>query len=146
VADPTSVALSSRLEPYLTQIALLVPNSVEAAVLGQVHFDQADQRQAIDAARRLVGRGVQTAIVTLAEAGVCYATSTTSGLIRAIHTEVIDPTGAGDALSAAVIFALLNGIELDDAVRLGVAAASLTLRYPGAVIPDLSLERLYDQL
>jgi pseudouridine kinase len=82
----------------------------------------------------------------LGQFGVCYATSDTSGQIPAIRTEIADPTGAGDAMTATVIFALLNDIPLDDAVRLGVSAATLTLRHPGAVLPDLSLEKLYDQL
>jgi pseudouridine kinase len=94
----------------------------------------------------MVANGVDIAIVTLAAQGLCYATSETSGYIPAIKTTIIDPTGAGDALSAAVIFALLNDVPLDDAVRLGVSAASLTLRYRGAVVSDLSLEKLYDQL
>ena len=55
-------------------------------------------------------------------------------------------TGAGDAMTAALLFGLLNDIELDDAIRLGVSAASLTLRHPGSVYPELSLEGLYDQL
>ncbi len=59
---------------------------------------------------------------------------------------MLDPTGAGDALTATVVFSLLNDIPLDDAMRLGVSAASLTLLYPGAVIPDLSLQKLYDHL
>jgi sugar/nucleoside kinase (ribokinase family) len=37
-------------------------------------------------------------------------------------------------------------MPIDDAVKLGVAAASLTLNYRGAVVPSLSLEKLYDQL
>jgi pseudouridine kinase len=49
-------------------------------------------------------------------------------------------------MTAAVLFALLNNIDLDDAIRLGVSAASLTLRHPGTVYPHLSLEGLYDQL
>ena len=35
---------------------------------------------------------------------------------------------------------------VDEAVRLGVSAASLTLRHHGAVYTKLSLELLYDQL
>ena len=75
-----------------------------------------------------------------------YATPETTGHIPAIRTRIGDPTGAGDAMTAAILFALLNDIELDDAVRLGVSAASLTLRHPGSVYPHLSLEALYDQL
>ncbi len=82
----------------------------------------------------------------MAEFGVCYATSETTGHIPAIRTQVADPTGAGDALTAAVIFALLNDIEIDDAARLGVSAASLTLRHPGTVLSELTLEKLYDEL
>ncbi|MEN6394155.1 MAG: PfkB family carbohydrate kinase, partial [Anaerolineaceae bacterium] len=85
-------------------------------------------------------------VITLGDQGLCYATSEISGFIPAIKTEIVDPTGAGDALTATLIFALLNNIPIDDAVRLGVSAASLTLRHSGAVVPDLSLQKLYDQL
>jgi pseudouridine kinase len=90
--------------------------------------------------------GVEVVIVTLAQFGVFYATSKTSGQIPAIRTEISDPTGGGDALTAAVLFALLNDIPLDDALRLGVSAATLTLRHSGTVLPDLTLEKLYNQL
>ncbi len=144
-ADPTSKPLANRLQPYLSRLNLITPNITEASILcGQTYL--AKPRQAIEAAKCLVSQGVQIAIVTLAEFGVCYATSETSGHIPAIRTEIVDPTGAGDALTAAVIFALLSDISLDDAVRLGVSAASFTLRHRGSVVPHLTLEKLYDQL
>jgi pseudouridine kinase len=146
IADPTSVTLAPRLEPYLDRIHMITPNSAEAVVYCQQDFCDAEQEQAMEAAKTMVSRGVSIAILSLAEFGVCYATSETSGTIPAIRTDVVDPTGAGDALTAAVIFSMLNDISLDDAVRLGVSAASLTLRHRGAVVPDLSLEKLYDML
>jgi pseudouridine kinase len=146
VADPTSVALAARLRPYLRRLHVITPNSAEAGILCDRTIDAARRGPALDAARHLVSLGVDIAIIGLAEHGVCYATSETAGRIPAIRTEIVDPTGAGDALTAAVIFALLNEIPIDDAVRLGVSAASLTLRHPGAVLPDLSLQKLYDQL
>jgi len=145
-ADPTTTLLAHRFSSYLDRFHLLTPNINEAAFFCDQNFDPADPEQALEAAKHLVSRGVQIAIVTLAEFGVCYASSETSGYIPAIRTEIVDPTGGGDALSAAVIFALLNDIPIDDAVRLGVSAASLTLRHRGAVLPDLSLEKLYNQL
>jgi pseudouridine kinase len=145
-ADPTSSTLAPRLLPYLRQIKLLSANNIEAGILTGQPFASADREAALDAARQLVNHGVEMAVVTLAEFGLCYATSETNGHIPAIATRIVDPTGAGDALTAAIIFALLNDIDLDDAARLGVAAASLTLRHPGAVLPELSLEMLYDEL
>jgi pseudouridine kinase len=102
--------------------------------------------RALDAARRLVAEGVDIALVTMAEFGVGYASAETSGHVPAVMTEVIDPTGAGDAQTAAVMFGLLSGIPLDESVRLGASAAALTLRTNGSVVPDLSLERLYNEL
>lgn len=145
-ADPTSAQLTHRLIPYLSQIHLITPNHKEAEILCNQSVSRKDSDQGQDAAKHLVSLGVDFAIVTLAEFGVSYATSETSGHIPAIRTKIVDPTGGGDALSAAVVFALLNGIPEDEAVRLGISAASLTLRHTGAVRSDLSLELLYDQL
>jgi pseudouridine kinase len=145
-ADPTSTSLAGRLVPFLSRLQMITPNSNEAAVYCGSKFDIADRQAAIQAAKYLVSQGVNLPIITMAEFGVCYATSRTSGYIPAIRTDTIDPTGAGDALTATVIFALLNDIPADEAVRLGTSAASLTLRYPGTVVPDLSLEKLYDEL
>jgi pseudouridine kinase len=145
-ADPTSTTLAGKLLPYLNRIHLLTPNSAEAGKLTGKVFKAVQTREAIQAAKQLVSDGARMVIIAMAAFGVCYATSETSGYIQAIRTEIVDPTGAGDALTATVLFALLNDIPIDDAVRLGVSAASLTLRHRGAVLQDLSLEKLYDQL
>lgn len=145
-ADPTSSKLTEKLKPHLSKLYLITPNSHEASILTGISFDASERKNALAAARALVNQGVQFALVTLAELGVVYATSETNGHIPAIRTKIVDPTGAGDAMSAAVIFALLNDIDLDDAIRLGVSSASLTLRHPGTVYPNLSIEALYDQL
>jgi len=145
-ADPTSQALASRLSPYLHRLRMIVPNCHEAGILCGRQFNPSSRREAMEAAQCLVAEGVQIVIIGMAAFGVCYATSETSGHVPALRSSVIDPTGVGDALSATVIFGLLNDIPIDDAVRLGVTAASLTLQHRGTVLPDLSLEKLYDQL
>jgi pseudouridine kinase len=104
------------------------------------------RESALDAAQRLVGLGARLAIVTLGATGLVYATSHESGHVPAIEVEVVDLTGAGDALTAGVVFGLLNEFPTDEAVRLGASAAALTLHSRETVCPTLSLERLYDQL
>lgn len=145
-ADPTSASLAERLRPYLPRLRMVTPNSAEAGVLCDQPFEDRNRNEALEAAKCLVSQGVEIALISLAAFGVVYATSTTSGHIPAVRTRIVDPTGAGDALTATVIFGLLNDIPLDDAVRLGVTAASLTLRERGTVVQNLSLELLYDNL
>lgn len=143
-ADPTSVGLASRLEPHLPALYMVTPDCEEAQVLA--HMSISNELDAIEAAKKLVAQGVRIAIVTMAEQGACFATSELTGRIPAIETEIVDRTGAGDAMTATVVFGLLHDFSVDEAIRLGASAASLTLRCRETVCPELSLERLYDNL
>lgn len=143
-ADPTTATLAPRLRPYLPDLTLVVPNAAEAEALCNVQVT--DRESALAAAQKLVTMGALIAIVTLGATGLVYATSQESGHIPAIEVEIADLTGAGDALTAAVVFGLLNDLPVDEAVRLGTSAAALTLQSRHAVCTNLSLERLYDQM
>ena len=125
-ADPTSVSLAERLKPHLTDLFMVTPDIPEAEVLCGRRLRNT-RGQGIEAANQLVSLGVDVAIVKLAELGVCYATADVSGHVPAIKTRVVDRTGAGDALTAGVVFGLLNSFPIDEAVRLGAAAAAPTL-------------------
>ncbi len=142
--DPVSVALAPRVKPHLERISVIVPNADEAE--GLCGLPISDRFEAITAAQRLVSMGVDTALITLAEKGLVYATSEESGHVPAIGIEIIDPTGGGDALTGAVVYGLVNGFSVSEAVRLGVSAATLTLTCADTVCPHLSLEALYDRL
>lgn len=142
--DPVSVALAPRLKDHLFYLSIITPNAQEAEVLSESPIR--DRFQATAAAQKLVSLGVGVAIITLAEEGLCYATSQERGHIPAIDCEVADATGAGDALTAGVVYGLVNDFPVSEAVRLGVSAATLTLACVDTVCPDLSLERLYDRL
>lgn len=145
-ADPTSAALAGKLCDYLPKLYMIAPNSAETAALCGIPIPAHNAETGIRAARHLVALGVEIAIVTLAEQGLAYADSSSGGHIPAIRTHIEDTTGAGDALTAGVIFGLLNDVPLDEAMRLGVSAATLTLRSPEAVVPELTQELLYDEL
>jgi pseudouridine kinase len=145
-ADPTSRHLAARLTPHLRRLHLIAPNAGEAEILLGRGISREDPADAVQAAEELVAHGACIAIISLAEFGVAYASRENRGHIPALRTTIVDPTGAGDALTAAVLFAILNDIPLDEAVRLGISAASLTLRSRQTVVPNLTLERLYEEI
>jgi pseudouridine kinase len=145
-ANPASVSLAPTLAPHLAKLWLITPNETEADAICPHPVPHAEPDRAIQAARHLVSEGVDFVVITMAEFGLSYASADSSGHVPAVQTEILDPTGAGDALTAAVIFGLLNGIPLDETVQLGLSAAAVTLRTQGTVARNLSLEMLYDQL
>jgi len=140
--DPTSVSLADKIIPHLANLYMVTPNAAEAEVLTGQRVKT--RGQAIKAAHSLVALGVDIVVVTLGEKGVVYATSDTSGHIPALSTNVVDMTGASDAMSAAIVFASLNDFSVDEAVRLGASAAFLTLQTEESVVPDMTLDLLYD--
>ena len=142
--DPVAYAPALRYRPLAGSFYLMTPNGVEAQAL--TGLPVSDAGQGALAAKQLIAAGVEIAIITLGDLGLVYATPESSGYVPAIRVDVIDPTGAGDALTAAVVYALLNDIPVDEAVRLGVSAAALTIGASDTVRQDLSLESLYAQL
>ena len=145
-ADPTSPRLAGRLCSYIANLYLIVPNASETAALCNLDEPATERESAIGTAQQLVSMGANIAVVTLGEQGLAYADSSGGGYLRAIHTEVVDTSGAGDAFSGAVIFGILNDVPIDEAMRLGVAAASLTLESEDTVLQSLNADMLYDEL
>lgn len=145
-ADPSSTRLAYKLRPYLSQFHLVVPNEVEAAELCQCDYTGYAPDASLDLARALVRQGVKNVVVTLFDFGLVYATTDETGYLPPSYMEMVDSTGTGDAVTAAVIFGLLNDLSPIASIRLGAAAASLTLQTNETVVPDLSLDMLYDHL
>lgn len=146
VADPSSTRLAPHLTPYVSSLHLVVPNELEAAVMCTCEFDGLDPEKSLFMARKLVNKGVDIAVVTLSDFGLVYATSEESGHIPARYHQIIDTTGTGDAITAAIIFGQLNQLSTLECMRLGAAAAGLTLQTGESVVAELSLDLLYDHL
>lgn len=140
-ASPTTPLLSHRLHPYLPEITAITPDRDEAEAL--VGFDLTDDAAISQATRRMVQLGVDLAIVTLGADGLFYATSEEHGRIPPLAIAVVNPVGAGDALTAGIAYGLLEGVSPEEAVRLGSAAAAQTMLCNETVCPTLSLESLF---
>lgn len=142
--DPVSFELARRYRDHLGHIYLLAAGAVEAEALTGLTISS--PQEAADAARQLVSAGVEVVVISLGQQGVAYASREQNGYVPAMRAEVVDPTGAADAQTAAIIYGLVNRFPLDEAVWLGASAAALTAQSPETVRSDLCLELLYQRL
>jgi pseudouridine kinase len=142
--DPVSYGLAARYRDLLEHFDILAAGAVEVEALTGQSLTSRDEAAA--AARSLVGRGIEIVIINLGSDGVVYASTEDNGYVPAIHCEIVDPTGATDALTAALIYGLVNDVPLDESVWLGISAATLTLQCEESVCADLSLDLVYQQL
>ncbi len=145
-ADPSSARLARKLRPFLSHLHLVVPNEVEEAELLNEDYPGFNPDVSLTLAQRLVRIGVDHVVVTLSDFGLNYATHDEVGYVPPSYNKMIDTTGSGDAVTAAIMFGMLNDLPTIECMRLGAAAASVTLQTQETVVPDLSLDMLYDHL
>jgi pseudouridine kinase len=136
--DAVSVVKCTRIAPWLPRIHTLKVNRLEAQALSGmvVHsLDDADH-----AARRLHQLGVRNVVLSLGELGVCWTDAQgRSGFRRAGRVDVVNTSGAGDALLAGLVHAHRCSMPLDVAVEFAMACAELTLSSTFANTPELSV-------
>src|SRR5438445_5300466 len=119
-----------RLMPVLGQLALVFMNRREAVVLAGVSTNAAE-RDMIDGLRC---SGLASGVVTAGSAAVLgFDELGAFSILPPAPRKVADVTGAGDALAGATIAALLRGLPLRQALRDGVAAATLAIESANAV-------------
>ena len=134
--DPVSAAKVVRAMPILQSLAVFKCNLLEAATA--LECDPADVADAAWAARRLRNAGARCAIVTAGVAGAFWADETGEGHTPSFGAPVVNATGAGDAFTAGIAYALLGGAQTGDAVRFASAVAAFTLGAQETVSPHLS--------
>jgi pseudouridine kinase len=142
--EPVAFGLADRFRQQVGRFFLVTPNDLEAEALSGMPVR--DVPGAIAAAQKLVSLGVGVALISMGAEGIVYASADEVGHLPGSAVEIVDPTGAGDALAATVIYGLTHNIPLAESVQLGQIAATVTLKSPETVAPDLSLDYLYAQL
>jgi pseudouridine kinase len=134
--DTVSSPKALRLPENLAAIDLLFTNEDEAnALLG---LSPAVRLSATEAAATLRGRGAANVVVTMGSRGSAIITKAGTRFQEAFPARPVDITGAGDAMIAGTLFALLSGASLDDAAGTGALVAALTVESHSSVRPDLS--------
>lgn len=134
-ADPVSTAKALRFLPVLDKLTALKPNIYEAERLtGEIDPERA--------ARKLVESGVKRVFISLGEEGILAADENELLKLPREYVTVVNTTGAGDAATAAIVWAGLNGLSLYDSARAAVKAGAITSTCVAANNPELSADKL----
>jgi len=112
-------------DELLSKVDYFIPNEREAIQVSET--ENLD-----DAISKLTGMGVKNLIITLGERGVLLVSAGEHKLLPAYKVEAVDTVAAGDAFVGAFSTGIGEGKSLEDAVRLGNAAAALSVTRHGA--------------
>lgn len=134
-ADPVSTAKATRFVPVLGRLAAIKPNLMEARALTGKDSPE-------DCAEALLGAGVGSVFISLGARGMLAASGEELVLLPAERAQLVSATGAGDAATAAVVWAQLQGLDLVSAARAAIRAGAITVASEEASSPLLRAESL----
>jgi pseudouridine kinase len=134
VIDAVSVSKAGRLPLNLNGVDLLFCNRDEARAM--LRTDERMETAAM--ARSLCQRGAGSAVVTAGSRGLAFATPDDCIELASVATEVVDVTGAGDALVAGTLYGRLSGRSVPDSLRIGLRGAALVIASTGRDCPEWS--------
>ncbi len=142
--DPVSTAKAEKLLPILGSIHTLKPNRLEAELLSGIPIES--KRDAEAAAKALLEKGVQRVFLSMGAEGV-YALDENQGLwLENLPGERVSTTGCGDAFTAALAWAYLEGLELEESALAGLAAGAIAMETATTINPALSATALRERM
>ena len=144
-ADPVSTPKAEKLRPVLGKLHTLKPNRMEAELLSGVKIT--DDKSLHQASEKLLETGLHRVFISLGAEGVFAADrSGETLLLPAPKGSIVSTTGCGDSFMAALCWAYLQGSDLAQSARAGLAASSVTMESADTISPAMSEEILQQRM
>ena len=138
-ADPVSVRKARHLLPALGRLRCLKPNRLEAEALS-------GEAEVLEAAKALHRMGAGLVCVSDGARGLAWAGAAGAGRVPCPPTKLVNATGGGDAMMAALVRAFLDGMDTHSALRFALAVSSLAVEHAGTINTDLNLQAVRARL
>ena len=139
--DPVSDILAEKMKPFVGRICAVKPNRTELEVLSGMPVR--DPAELIAAGRKVIESGTKTLYISLGRDGCLYMDHDRQ-ILQRFHEEkeMVNASGAGDSFFAGIICGLIDGLEIESVLDLGLAAGILAVRSKEVISPLLSRKNL----
>lgn len=136
--DILATSQVERITPWLSRVHTLRPSREKASRLSGLPFQSPDDAPRV--ADWFIQAGVRQIILSLAQQGTYYSNGLVNGWLQRKSVQVVNVTGAGDALTAGLAYGWLRAMPFVDSVRFSLGCAALTLTTLENNHPGLSPE------
>lgn len=135
--DPVSAWKCVKVRDWLPHIHTLKPNRLEAETLSGMTL--AGRDDVVDVAQWFHQRGLKRLVLSMGGDGVYYSElGGISGWSAPIKTQVINVTGAGDAMMAGLAACWVENFSFSESVRFAQGCSAMALACEYTNNPDLS--------
>ena len=142
--DPVSTTKTEKLRPILNRIHTLKPNRLEAELLSGVPIRE--KKDVEKAAQVLLDKGIQRLFISMGADGVYAATNEQKLWLSNLPGNMVNTTGCGDAFMAALVWAYLEGRDLEQTALAGLAAGAIAMESRETINPAMSATALTERM
>ena len=115
---------------FYKNIDYFTPNETEAEFYTGIKIT--NEKEAKQAADKLINLGIKKIIITLGEKGIFYSDGKEEIYMNASSVKAIDTTGAGDAFNGGLAFGLSKGKSIKECLELANKVAGISTTKLGA--------------
>ena len=139
--DTVSTAKAKKLQGLLGSIHTIKANRIESELLTGITIDSDGALR--EAAERFLDLGVRQVFLSLGDDGLYCADGNELLTLPNYPTEMVNTTGAGDSLMAALAWSHRQALSLEQTARAGLAAASICIGSAETVSPDMNADAIH---
>ena len=115
---------------FYNNIDFFTPNETEAEFYTGIKIT--NEKQAKQAANKLISLGIKKVIITLGEKGLLYSDGKEEIYLKASSVKAIDTTGAGDAFNGGLAYGISEAKSIKECLELANKVAGLSTTKLGA--------------
>ena len=138
--DTVSTTKARKVKHLIGYFHTIKPNRLEAEILSDREIN--DREDLIAASEYFLEQGVKNVYISLGKDGVFYNNGSNRGFAQGAPIKVINATGGGDAFIAALAYAYINNLSIEESARMGIAASMLAISHENTINPNMSEENL----
>ena len=144
--DPVSCAYARVVAPLIGRFHTAKPNRMELEILAGMEIrSDADLQRAGEV---VLNKGLKRLFVSLGAEGCFYMDHTGLVLRRKLRPvkQMVNASGAGDSFAAAMLYATLNGWNVEKTLDFAMAAGIAALSHERTINPNMSVSLLEEIL
>ncbi len=142
--DTVSTAKAEKVKDILPYVHTLKPNRLEAELLSGVKIESDEDVE--KAAEILIEKGLHRVFISMGSKGVFAATEKEKVWHGIIPGKMANTTGCGDSFMAALVWAYLEGMNLEETAAAGLAAGSIAMESAETINPLMSAQALKERM
>lgn len=142
--DTVSTTKAMKVKDILGYFHTIKPNKLEAEILSGIKINTKEDIKKVG--KFFIKKGVERVFITLGDKGVYYFDKNTELYIRAPSIKVVNATGAGDAFMAALGYAYINSLDIEDTLKFAIATSILTLESEETISPNISVKNILEKV